>query len=253
MTEIPCLRCLSYSFASVLLRGPSGHRGALGRWGYADTYGAYVQAKKVSLKAVTTWPRPAWATVMGASCRSRSDGLASLPLGVLPSPAPAIPSPSPTPGTGHSAAGTITVLPYAAPGIRSISVTRCDADEQTILAGAYALAFLRCGRGPPSGDRIRRWRMLDLATGPLGIGYWSSLVVVPAASGQYAPRRLRRYPGSSGYGVRGMWPSRTLAGRTDSLIVILPSAQVLFRTAPRGWAIHRPVSHGVRRSGSWAD
>lgn len=108
--------------------------------GYADTYGAYVQTKS-RLKAVTTASGKYGATVKGYTLAI--SGLtatgATATTGVLPESGTVAYVVTVTDSRGLATAlrGTITVLPYAAPGIRSISVARCDADGADNPAGAY--------------------------------------------------------------------------------------------------------------------
>lgn len=124
--------------------------------------------------------------------------------------------------------GTITVLPYAAPGIRSISVARCDADGADNPAGAYALVSFA---GSVSALDDQNTAAYAIRYRPQGADTWSNQAV-PAASGQYAPSASGIIPAAVDTVFEVCVSATDALSRTDSLIVILPSAQVLFRTAP---------------------
>lgn len=199
--------------------------------GYADTYGAYMQTKS-RLKAVTTASGQYGATVKG--CTLAVSGLTASGLtatsGVLPESGTVGYTVTVTDSRGLATVlrGTITVLPYAAPGIRSISVTRCDADGADDPAGAYALVSF-VGAVSPLGDQ--NTAAYAIRYRPQGADTWSSQAV-PAASGQYAPSASGIIPAAVDTVYEVCVAVTDAMGRTDSLIVILPSAQVLFRTAP---------------------
>lgn len=199
--------------------------------GYADTYGAYVQAKS-RLRAVTTASGQYGATVKG--CALAVSGLTASGLtatsGVLPESGTVGYTVTVTDSRGLVTVlrGTITVLPYAAPGIRSISVARCDADGADDPAGAYALVSF-VGAVSPLGDQ--NTAAYAIRYRPQGADTWSSQAV-PAASGQYAPSASGVIPAAVDTVYEVCVAVTDAMGRTDSLIVVLPSAQVLFRTAP---------------------
>lgn len=199
--------------------------------GYADTYGAYVQTKS-RLKAVTTASGKYGATVKGYTLAI--SGLtatgATATTGVLPESGTVAYVVTVTDSRGLATVmrGTITVLPYAAPGIRSISVARCDADGADNPAGAYALVSFV---GSVSALDDQNTAAYAIRYRPQGADTWSSQAV-PAASGQYAPSASGIIPAAVDTVFEVCVSATDALSRTDSLIVILPSAQVLFRTAP---------------------
>lgn len=199
--------------------------------GYADTYGAYVQAKS-RLKAVTAASGQYGATIKG--CVLAVSGLSASGLtatsGVLPESGTVGYTITVTDSRGLATVlrGTITVLPYAAPGIRSISVARCDADGADNPAGAYALVSFV---GSVSALDDQNTAAYAIRYRPQGADTWSSQAV-PAASGQYAPSASGIIPAAVDTVFEVCVSATDALSRTDSLIVILPSAQVLFRTAP---------------------
>lgn len=228
------LGSLSYSFtASVPSSAAPVATVALSDAGgvCADTYGAYVQAKS-RLRAVTTASGQYGATVKG--CVLAVSGLSASGLtatsGVLPESGTVGYTVTVTDSRGLATVlrGTITVLPYAAPGIRSISVARCDADGADDPAGTYALVSF-VGAVSPLGDQ--NTAAYAIRYRPQGADTWSSQAV-PAASGQYAPSASGIIPAAVDTVYEVCVAVTDAMGRTDSLIVILPSAQVLFRTAP---------------------
>lgn len=199
--------------------------------GYADTYGAYVQTKS-RLKAVTTASGKYGATVKGYTLAI--SGLtatgATATTGVLPESGTVAYVVTVTDSRGLATVlrGTITVLPYAAPGIRSISVARCDADGADNPAGAYALVSFA---GSVSALDDQNTAAYAIRYRPQGADTWSNQAV-PAASGQYAPSASGIIPAAVDTVFEVCVSATDALSRTDSLIVILPSAQVLFRTAP---------------------
>lgn len=223
----------SYSFAASVpaSAAPAASVALSDAVGYADTYGAYMQTKS-RLKAVTTASGQYGATVKG--CTLAVSGLTASGLtatsGVLPESGTVGYTVTVTDSRGLATVlrGTITVLPYAAPGIRSISVTRCDADGADDPAGAYALVSF-VGAVSPLGDQ--NTAAYAIRYRPQGADTWSSQAV-PAASGQYAPSASGVIPAAVDTVYEVCVAVTDAMGRTDSLIVILPSAQVLFRTAP---------------------
>ena len=227
------LGSLSYSFAASVppSAAPVATVVLSDAGGYADTYGAYVQAKS-RLRAVTTAAGQYGATVKG--CTLAVSGLTASGLtatsGVLPESGTVGYTVTVTDSRGLATVlrGTITVLPYAAPGIRSISVARCDADGADDPAGAYALVSF-VGAASPLGDQ--NTAAYAIRYRPQGADTWSSQAV-PAASGQYTPSASGVIPAAVDTVFEVCVSVTDAMGRTDSLIVILPSAQVLFRTAP---------------------
>lgn len=227
------LGSLSYSFTASVpsSAAPVATVALSDAGGYADAYGAYVQAKS-RLKAVTTASGQYGATVKG--CALAVSGLTASGLtatsGVLPESGTVGYTVTVTDSRGLATVlrGTITVLPYAAPGIRSISVARCDADGADDPAGAYALVSF-VGAVSPLGDQ--NTAAYAIRYRPQGADTWSSQAV-PAASGQYAPSASGVIPAAVDTVYEVCVAVTDAMGRTDSLIVILPSAQVLFRTAP---------------------
>ena len=199
--------------------------------GYADTYGAYVQLKS-RLKAVTAASGQYGATIKG--CVLAVSGLSASGLtatsGVLPESGTVGYTITVTDSRGLATVlrGTITVLPYAAPGIRSISVARCDADGADNPAGAYALVSFV---GSVSALDDQNTAAYAIRYRPQGADTWSNQAV-PAASGQYAPSASGIIPAAVDTVFEVCVSATDALSRTDSLIVILPSAQVLFRTAP---------------------
>lgn len=199
--------------------------------GYADTYGAYVQAKS-RLKAVTAASGQYGATIKG--CVLAVSGLSASGLtatsGVLPESGTVGYTITVTDSRGLATVlrGTITVLPYAAPGIRSISVARCDADGTDNPAGDHAkVSFV--GAVAPLTDKntaayVIRYRAQGADT-------WSSQAV-PDAAGQYTPSAYGVIPAAVDTVYEVCIAVTDALGSTASLIVVLPSAQVLFRTAP---------------------
>ena len=199
--------------------------------GYADTYGAYVQAKS-RLKAVTAASGQYGATIKG--CVLAVSGLSASGLtatsGVLPESGTVGYTITVTDSRGLATVlrGTITVLPYAAPGIRSISVARCDADGADNPAGAYALVSFV---GSVSALDDQNTAAYAIRYRPQGADTWSSQAV-PAASGQYAPSASGIIPAAVDTVFEVCVSATDALGSTASLIVVLTSAQVLFRTAP---------------------
>lgn len=199
--------------------------------GYADTYGAYMQTKS-RLKAVTTASGKYGATVKGytlAISGMTATG-ATATTGVLPESGTVAYAVTVTDSRGLSTVlrGTITVLPYAAPGIRSISAARCDADGTDNPAGDHAkVSFV--GAVAPLADQntaayVIRYRAQGADT-------WSSQTV-PDAAGQYTPSAFGIIPAAVDTVYEVCIAVTDALGSTASLIVVLPSAQVLFRTAP---------------------
>ena len=227
------LGSLSYSFAASVpsSAAPVATVALSDAGGYADTYGAYVQAKS-RLKAVTTASGQYGATVKG--CTLAVSGLSASGLtatsGVLPESGTVGYTVTVTDSRGLATVlrGTITVLPYAAPGIRSISVARCDADGADDLAGAYALVSFVGAVSPLDDQNTAAYAIRYRAQGS---DTWSNQAV-PAASGQYTPSASGVIPAAVDTVYEVCVAVTDAMGRTDSLIVILPSAQVLFRTAP---------------------
>lgn len=199
--------------------------------GYADTYGAYVQLKS-RLKAVTAASGQYGATIKG--CVLAVSGLSASGLtatsGVLPESGTVGYTITVTDSRGLATVlrGTITVLPYAAPGIRSISVARCDADGADNPAGAYALVSFV---GSVSALDDQNTAAYAIRYRPQGADTWSSQAV-PAASGQYAPSASGIIPAAVDTVFEVCVSATDALGSTASLIVVLTSAQVLFRTAP---------------------
>lgn len=223
----------SYSFAASVpsSAAPVASVALSDAAGYADTYGAYVQAKS-RLKAVTTASGKYGATVKGYTLAI--SGLtatgATATTGVLPESGTVAYAVTVTDSRGLSTVlrGTITVLPYAAPGVRSISVARCDADGADNPAGAYALVSFV---GSVFALDDQNTAAYAIRYRPQGADTWSSQAV-PAASGQYAPSASGIIPAAVDTVFEVCVSATDALNRTDSLIVILPSAQVLFRTAP---------------------
>lgn len=199
--------------------------------GYADTYGAYVQTKS-RLKAVTTANGKYGATIKGYTLAI--SGLtatgATATTGVLPESGTVAYAVTVTDSRGLSTVlrGTITVLPYAAPGVRSISAARCDADGTDNPAGDHAKVSFVGAVAPLSDQNTAAYVIRYRAQ---GADTWSSQAV-PAASGQYAPSASGIIPAAVDTVFEVCVSATDALSRTDSLIVILPSAQVLFRTAP---------------------
>lgn len=199
--------------------------------GYADTYGAYMQTKS-RLKAVTTASGKYGATVKGytlAISGMTATG-ATATTGALPESGAVAYAVTVTDSRGLSTVlrGTITVLPYAAPGVRSISAARCDADGTDNPAGDHAkVSFV--GAVAPLADQntaayVIRYRAQGADT-------WSSQTV-PDAAGQYTPSAFGIIPAAVDTVYEVCIAVTDALGSTASLIVVLPSAQVLFRTAP---------------------
>lgn len=199
--------------------------------GYMQIYGAYVQAKS-RLKAVTAASGQYGATIKG--CVLAVSGLSASGLtatsGVLPESGTVGYTITVTDSRGLATVlrGTITVLPYAAPGIRSISVARCDADGADNPAGAYAMVSFV---GSVSALDDQNTAAYAIRYRPQGADTWSSQAV-PAASGQYAPSASGIIPAAVDTVFEVCVSATDALGSTASLIVVLTSAQVLFRTAP---------------------
>lgn len=227
------LGSLSYSFAASVpaSAAPAASVALSDAAGYADTYGAYVQTKS-RLKAVTTASGQYGATVK--SCALAISGLtatgATATTGVLPESGTVAYAVTVTDSRGLSTVlrGTITVLPYAAPGVRSISAARCDADGTDNPAGDHAkVSFV--GAVAPLNDQntaayVIRYRAQGADT-------WSSQAV-PDAAGQYTPSAYGVIPAAVDTVYEVCIAVTDALGSTASLIVVLTSAQVLFRTAP---------------------
>lgn len=227
------LGSLSYSFTASVpsSAAPVATVALSDAGGYADTYGAYVQTKS-RLKAVTTASGKYGATVKGYTLAI--SGLtatgATATTGVLPESGTVAYAVTVTDSRGLSTVlrGTITVLPYAAPGVRSISAARCDADGTDNPAGDHAkVSFV--GAVAPLTDKntaayVIRYRAQGADT-------WSSQAV-PDAAGQYTPSAYGVIPAAVDTVYEVCIAVTDALGSTASLIVVLPSAQVLFRTAP---------------------
>lgn len=227
------LGSLSYSFTASVpsSAAPVATVALSDAGGYADTYGAYVQTKS-RLKAVTTASGKYGATVKGYTLAI--SGLtatgATATTGVLPESGTVAYAVTVTDSRGLSTVlrGTITVLPYAAPGVRSISAARCDADGTDNPAGDHAkVSFV--GAVAPLTDKntaayVIRYRAQGADT-------WSSQAV-PDAAGQYTPSAYGVIPAAVDTVYEVCIAVADALGSTASLIVVLPSAQVLFRTAP---------------------
>lgn len=223
----------SYSFTASVpaSAAPAASVALSDATGYADTYGAYVQAKS-RLKAVTTASGKYGATVKGYTLAI--SGLtatgATATTGVLPESGAVAYAVTVTDSRGLSTVlrGTITVLPYGAPGVRSISAARCDADGTDNPAGDHAkVSFV--GAVAPLADQnttayVIRYRAQGADT-------WSSQAV-PDAAGQYTPSAYGVIPAAVDTVYEVCIAVTDALGSTASLIVVLPSAQVLFRTAP---------------------
>mgnify|MGYP005949983373 CR=1 FL=1 len=223
----------SYSFAASVpsSAAPVATVALSDAGGYADTYGAYVQTKS-RLKAVTTANGKYGATVKGYTLAI--SGLtatgATATTGALPESGAVAYAVTVTDSRGLSTVlrGTITVLPYAAPGVRSISTARCDADGTDNPAGDHAKVSFVGEVAPLASQNTAAYA---IRYRPQGADTWSSQAV-PAASGQYAPSASGVIPAAVDTVYEVCVAVTDAMGRTDSLIVILPSAQVLFRTAP---------------------
>lgn len=199
--------------------------------GYADTYGAYVQTKS-RLMAVTTASGQYGATVKGYTLAV--SGLtatgATATTGVLPESGTVAYAVTVTDSRGLSTVlrGTITVLPYAAPGIRSISAARCDADGTDNPAGDHAKVSFVGAVAPLTSQNTAAYVIRYRAQ---GADTWSSQAV-PDAAGQYTPSAFGIIPAAVDTVYEVCIAVTDALGSTASLIVVLPSAQVLFRTAP---------------------
>lgn len=199
--------------------------------GYADTYGAYVQTKS-RLKAVTTASGKYGATVKGYTLAI--SGLtatgATATTGVLPESGTVAYAVTVTDSRGLSTVlrGTITVLPYAAPGVRSISAARCDADGTDNPAGDHAKVAFVGAVAPLNNQNTAAYVIRYRAQ---GADTWSSQAV-PDAAGQYTPSAYGVITAAVDTVYEVCIAVTDALGSTDSLIVVLPSAQVLFRTAP---------------------
>lgn len=223
----------SYSFAASVpsSAAPTASVALSDAAGYADTYGAYVQTKS-RLKAVTTASGKYGATIKGYTLAI--SGLtatgATATTGALPASGTVAYAVTVTDSRGLSTVlrGTITVLPYAAPGIRSISAARCDADGTDNPAGDHAKVSFVGAVAPLASQNTAAYVIRYRAQ---GADTWSSQAV-PDAAGQYTPSAYGVIPAAVDTVYEVCVAVTDAMGRTDSLIVILPSAQVLFRTAP---------------------
>lgn len=223
----------SYSFAASVpsSAAPTASVALSDAAGYADTYGTYVQTKS-RLKAVTTASGKYGATINGYTLAI--SGLtatgATATTGALPASGTVAYAVTVTDSRGLSTVlrGTITVLPYAAPGIRSISAARCDADGTDNPAGDHAKVSFVGAVAPLASQNTAAYVIRYRAQ---GADTWSSQAV-PDAAGQYTPSAYGVIPAAVDTVYEVCVAVTDAMGRTDSLIVILPSAQVLFRTAP---------------------
>ena len=223
----------SYSFAASVpsSAAPVASVALSDAAGYADTYGAYVQAKS-RLKAVTTASGKYGATVKGYTLAI--SGLtatgATATTGVLPESGTVAYAVTVTDSRGLSTVlrGTITVLPYAAPGVRSISTARCDADGTDNPAGDHAKVSFVGAVAPLASQNTAAYVIRYRAQ---GADTWSSQAV-PDAAGQYTPSAYGVIPAAVDTVYEVCIAVTDALGSTASLIVVLPSAQVLFRTAP---------------------
>ena len=199
--------------------------------GYADTYGAYVQTKS-RLMAVTTASGQYGATVKGYTLAI--SGLtatgATATTGVLPESGAVAYAVTVTDSRGLSTVlrGTITVLPYGAPGVRSISAARCDADGTDNPAGDHAKVSFVGAVAPLTNKNTAAYVIRYRAQ---GADTWSSQAV-PDAAGQYTPSAYGVIPAAVDTVYEVCIAVTDALGSTASLIVVLTSAQVLFRTAP---------------------
>lgn len=223
----------SYSFAASVpsSAAPVATVALSDAGGYADTYGAYVQAKS-RLKAVTTANGKYGATVKGYTLAI--SGLtatgATATTGALPESGAVAYAVTVTDSRGLSTVlrGTITVLPYAAPGVRSISTARCDADGTDNPAGDHAKVSFVGAVAPLASQNTAAYVIRYRAQ---GADTWSSQAV-PDAAGQYTPSAYGVIPAAVDTVYEVCVAVTDALGSTASLIVVLPSAQVLFRTAP---------------------
>ena len=223
----------SYSFAASVpsSAAPVATVALSDAGGYADTYGAYVQTKS-RLKAVTTANGKYGATVKGYTLAI--SGLtatgATATTGALPESGAVAYAVTVTDSRGLSTVlrGTITVLPYAAPGVRSISTARCDADGTDNPAGDHAKVSFVGAVAPLASQNTAAYVIRYRAQ---GADTWSSQAV-PDAAGQYTPSAYGVIPAAVDTVYEVCIAVTDALGSTASLIVVLPSAQVLFRTAP---------------------
>lgn len=199
--------------------------------GYADTYGAYVQAKS-RLRAVTEAAGQYGATIKGytLAISGLTAAGATATTGALPESGTVAYAITVTDSRGLATIlrGTITVLPYAAPGVRSISAARCDADGTDNPAGDHAKVAFVGAVAPLDNQNTAAYVIRYRAQ---GADAWD-FQAVPDAAGQYTPSAYGIIPAAVDTVLEVCVTARDALGSTDSLIVVLPSAQVLFRTAP---------------------
>lgn len=199
--------------------------------GYADTYGAYVQSKSI-LQAATTASGQYGATiksitlaVSGLTATGAEAEVGPLPeAGTVPYTVTVVDSRNLS--TVYS--DTIAVLPYNAPGISSVAAERCAEAGGDDPAGAYALVTFSGAISPLGNGNSAAYAVLYRAQGE---DSWSQQAVT-AAAGQFAVAATAVVPLAVDTVYELCVRATDDFGHTDSLIVVVPSAQVLFRAGP---------------------
>lgn len=196
--------------------------------GHKDAYGAFVQSQSI-LRAVTEAAGQYGATIRsitlaasGLTATGAEAEVGPLPVaGTVPYTVTVVDSRS----LSTVSRGTITVLPYSSPGISSVSAERCAADGGDDPAGAYARVTFSGVISALDDGNSATYTVLYR---PQGTDSWSQQPVT-AAAGQYAVTTTAVVP----LDVATVYELCVRAADdfsfSDSLIVVVPSAQVLFR------------------------
>lgn len=196
--------------------------------GYADTYGAFVQSQSV-LRAVTEAAGQYGATVKsitlavsGLTATGAEAEVGPLPeAGTVPYSVTVVDSRN----LSTVSSGTIAVLPYSAPGISSVAAERCAEDGGDDPAGAYALVTFTGTISSLGNGNSTAYTVLYR---PQGTDSWSQQAVT-AAAGQYAVTTTAVVPLDVATVYELCVRATDDFSFSDSLIVVVPSAQVLFR------------------------
>lgn len=196
--------------------------------GYADTYGAFVQSQSV-LRAVTEAAGQYGATiklitlaVSGLTVTGAEAEVGPLPeAGAVPYTITVVDSRNLSTVSG----GTITVLPYSSPGISSVAAERCAEDGGDDPGGAYARVIFSGVIASLNNGNSATYTVLYR---PQGTDSWAQQAVT-AAAGQYAVTTTAVVPLDVATVYELCVRAADDFSSADSLIVVVPSSQVLFR------------------------
>lgn len=124
--------------------------------------------------------------------------------------------------------GTLSVLPYQAPGIPTITAVRCDTDGTENPAGSSALV---CFTGAVSSLNEQNAASYAVKYRPQGQTSWTTQNLLELA-GTYAPSGKVIVPASPDLVYEVCARATDSFGSGESLVVTLPSARALFHIAP---------------------